>query len=567
MLKALLLALLMGLKSLGVNAVCYREDWSDSFEREGLSTCQHYIRKFQVNGDVANGRLGLLEGAECCSAPPPWISSKLQTVHANWWDSFNSRGAVACPEGFFLRGLKRTGGSPGYLYNLEEGRCTKPADHPRHYKSCYTEDISLCIRRNGLCGCRESYFIVGLERDECQELQCIKKLKCCSMLDQIEPLTGLGKVKERIMDVTQSNMALLGHILGYGWAGGCREPYVGEGYNRVGDTWEADESSGCNGYMSDYRLNMVYGNWDFELVNMNKGIQVTTQLEPETIDSGTSINNDSTPLTVQLSKMFTVTRQVTHTVTDTWEETHNFGVNFKYAAYGASAQLYYDFLYKTSKTTVTNNNIEDVKTFTVNIEKTQEPHTVKKWKLMLSKSRTTLPYTATIRVKFSVDFQGFLRWGGGRNGQDTNYHHQYRGSEDRPSFHYQFGDKSVPFYEALKEQSNKNSLPWEWFNIKSKYPVAQALIDDLVNEKHYQFTLNGEFEDIMGTSVDVVWGPVTKRKRELSPLKFSNPIFRENRIAELGPHDLPVHVDKPNIFLDTAKICEFDVPVNISYLV
>ena len=80
---------------------------------------------------------------------------------------------------------------------------------------------------------------------------------------------------------------------------------------------------------------------------------------------------------------------------------------------------------------------------------------------------------------------------------------RYRGSGDRPTFKYRFGSSSTPFYTALKEQSDRGERPWQWSNMKNRYSSAQSVINSLCDEKRYEFTLTGKFEDVVGNQFNI----------------------------------------------------------------
>ena len=45
--------------------------------------------------------------------------------------------------------------------------------------------------------------------------------------------------------------------------------------------------------------------------------------------------------------------------------------------------------------------------------------------------------------------------------------------------------------------------PWQWSDMKNRYSSAQAIINALVDEKLYEFTLTGKFEDVVGKGFQV----------------------------------------------------------------
>ena len=88
-------------------------------------------------------------------------------------------------------------------------------------------------------------------------------------------LTSLSDVKTRVMDVTMQDLALLSHYLGYGWCSGCRAQWVGEDFRRSGDSWHPDKKGPCNGYKSDQRLQLHYGDFKFSVKDIKYGYAVT----------------------------------------------------------------------------------------------------------------------------------------------------------------------------------------------------------------------------------------------------------------------------------------------------
>ncbi|CAL1533922.1 unnamed protein product [Lymnaea stagnalis] len=184
-----------------VSSSCRKSDWLLSFDKTGLSSSDSdgdYIKGFFRNHLRQGGHdsLSLLEAAECCSKTAPWKTSKSLTFYADWWtilDSINSWGL--CPAGYFLQGLYRNEDNRGWLHNLEEGRCSKPAEHPSTYGECYNEDIGVCFDNIVLCKCRDGYFVTGLYRGGCDELFCLEMLRCCKMASAPEQLDEAYKVK------------------------------------------------------------------------------------------------------------------------------------------------------------------------------------------------------------------------------------------------------------------------------------------------------------------------------------------------------------------------------------
>ncbi|EDO29913.1 predicted protein [Nematostella vectensis] len=220
-------------------------------------------------------------------------------------------------------------------------------------------------------------------------------------------------------------------------------------------------------------------------------------------------DNEDHEVTGTVSEQVESTRTVTHTTTSSWKKTHGVGIELSYtppgATGGAGVKASYNFNYEKSSTQTDSTANTQKYTSTVTSTKTLKPFTAAQYRIMLTKTRTTVPYTATIIVHFSAELDGFLRWGGGKDGDSTNYHYEHRGSNRRPTFKYKFGDSSTPFYSALKKQSDRSMRSWEWHEMKARYSHAQTLINALTDESKYEFTLTGQFEDVIGHHVDIHW--------------------------------------------------------------
>ncbi|XP_059166186.1 uncharacterized protein LOC131948602 [Physella acuta] len=507
-----------------------------------------------------NNPFEILENAECSTRNWPWKNSTTQTVYADWSILKSDRSWANCPAGYFLSNMKGQKNSNGHLHNIEQGICSKPADHPPYYGHCEHVIISDCSKNNYLCRCNNDYYVAGIYRGTYNKLYCLEKLRCCKTAGGTEELDELYKVKTRIMDTTMSDMANLAHYMGYGWCSGCRAEYVGEDFRRSGDIWKADTSGRCEGVKSYERLKMAYGDWSFGIKDIKYGTPVIQDLTPETIDFGTIYNNDPTDATKIMTRYETSVRSVTHTTTSSWKNSDELNVQVSYtppsATGGVGVSVGYKFNYETSTTTSDETKKEQSKNFLVNTEKTFKPKSASKWSLVLSKTRTSVTYTATVIAKFTCELQGFLRWGGGSHGRYTNYHYQYLGSEKRPTFHYRFGDSSIPFYTALKRLSETNSQPWLWNDIKNAHPSAQNLIDNLCNESRYIFKITGRFDDVIGKHAEFQWEPAPLRKRSADRGKDVPDVIHQNstHVAMALPNDVPlVKLEPPKVNIEVVN--------------
>ncbi|RUS75395.1 hypothetical protein EGW08_016834, partial [Elysia chlorotica] len=184
----------------------------------------------------------------------------------------------------------------------------------------------------------------------------------------------------------------------------------------------------------------------------------------------------------------------------------------------------------------------------------------------MAKTRSTLPYTAKVLVRFSTELQGFLRWGGGGKSTTTNYHESYRGSGDRPTVNYRFGSASLPFYTDLYRQSTQAQRPWLWYDLKSNRAGAQGVINQLVDENKYTITLTGRFEDVIGKQVQFTWSQPAKRSLP-EPGKDDSSHKTIITVAKAGPTDPPApNPDPPTVDepANNSTTIDIDIPMEMA---
>ncbi|KAK6986687.1 Biomphalysin 3 [Biomphalaria glabrata] len=545
-----------------VRPQCTYSNWGTSFDKKGQSKCNEinaYINGLDRNvvSNWGDDPLTFLEGAVCCQPPSPSNNVEQQVVYDDWTPALDKDYSWAfCRVGYFLQGLYRSDtGWPhfkGYLFNLEHARCTKPANLPLNYGTCQDVDISSCMSRQGKCSCPGGYFMTGLYRADGDDLYFLKKIRCCTLPAKELVMDEKSKIQTRIMDTTLWNMATLAHYLGYGWCYGCHGMAVGEDFNRNGDTWAADTRSfwgtSCDGDKNGERLNLVFGDWGFAVKEIIYGKSVIEDLQAESVDSGVVYNRASSPVTESIERTKTIQETVTHSTTSTFTNSHELGIelNFEYASVSGKASYTTKFEYSTSSSNT--KTLDKTEGFTKQSSITLGPMEGAKYEVIMSKSRTTVPYTAIITTKFSTEMKGFLRWEDG-NG---NFHQQHRTNSGRPSYNFRFGNANIPFYKDLKKQSDNNEGVWMWGMLFQKFPDARRVINRLTDETQYQFTLTGKLEKVEGTSINVKWQKVKLNRRDVSNDKVSARNIA-TYIAKSGPADKPAVVEYPKVNLNNQE--------------
>jgi hypothetical protein len=288
--------------------------------------------------------------------------------------------------------------------------------------------------------CKDGYFITGYHNTSCKGvnplkkytliekttsgLECIDKLKCCQMVDTPPPPKNFEEIKTRVMEETLRPLAKLAFYLGYGWPLGCRADRGGEDFKRDGNSWVADTTEPCEGYEADQRLKIHYNNFKLETTDVKYGEPVIDKLkpQPQTNQVLDVTNDSSSPLKKSFTAIKKKVQSVTMTATSNWEMSNEVGISISYNAglFGASAD--YKFSYTNGKSNSKEQGKQEETTEEISFTKEIPPYTSTKYRILLTKTRKTTPYTATIILNFSVEFEGFLRWGGGKDGDYTNYH-------------------------------------------------------------------------------------------------------------------------------------------------
>ena len=479
---------------------------------------------------------------------------KLQNWRMKFFPNSSDNRWSTCSSGYFLQGLYRSDGDD--LHNIEYGKCCKPANHPYLWGGCYHEDIKSSFNKKGWSKCSDGYYMTGLFRGTCNKLSCIEKIKCCMMYLNPPVLTSLSDVKTRVMDLTMNDLAYLAHYLGYGWCGGCRAQYVGEDFRRKGDEWHANTAGPCDGYKANHRLKLKYRDFKLSVKDIKYGSPVNQTLQPTVFSSGKIDNDHATTLEYKHEEKISSVRTVTHTTTSSWIYAHELGIKISYTPPGATggigSNVNYKFNYEKSSTTKDSTSNKQHKSFELELEKTLNPHSAASYRIMLTKTRYTVSYTATVIAHFSAELNGFLRWGGGSSGNSKNYHNDYKGSGSRPTVNYRFGSARTPFYTDLKTQSNRNMLPWLWTEMKNRYSGAQDVINLLTDERRYEFTLTGKFDDVIGQHAEVRWTTENLDRKKRS-LIGKQPLDEEGFSESLSDEDPPETFPAPPVVTITPR--------------
>ena len=343
---------------------------------------------------------------------------------------------------------------------------------------------------------------------------------------EIPQLDSLDGLKQRVMDTTMSYIGQLAGWMGYAWSGGCWSYWTGEDFRRKGDTWEStyrSDNCGLNGGpKKDVRLKITYENFAYTLkdVKFGESIKPPISLEqekklinsPDRSYSKVAYNRKSNPgYSSEVQIDMRVASTLKNVQRSSWDSKFGMEAGMEYqppsatGGVGFSAKTSFSYQWGGDEEDVTVN--EDWHTLKVKEKKKLPPKTFAQWHAFKKPQKVTIPYTATVVPTFSVKLEGYMTWGGGYHGRNTNFHQEHRGSGDRKVVEHTFGSAKKPFYEDLKDQSEQNMYPWQWHALKQRHPYAQYYIDELTKKDLYAFTMVGQFEETTENEIKSYWYP------------------------------------------------------------
>lgn len=501
------------------------QNWGSNFKKDDETSCGgngiYNIVGFERDG---TDNLDGIKKVKCCERDQTFWNQPTLCQMPDWTKSMDGTGRSTCQQGFFLRGLYRSNGNN--VGNIEWGKCCKPSHHPYHWGGCYNEDVSGTFNKAGLSECtREGYFIAGFETTASSgKLSSIKKFKCCKMVDEIPQLKTMDQIKQRVMDATMFNIGQLAHMMGFAWSGGCWAKYAGDDFRQKGDTWEsAYRSKWCtgNGPKKDVRLKITYSNFAYTMKDVKFGKSITQSIplgqeqklmkSPDSSYQKVVSNRKSTDTVSEVEIHIRSARTLKNVKTTSWDSNIGIEVGFDYEPPGITGGVGFStktsFNYQWGGEEEETTDEEDWHILTVTEKKQLPARTFSVWNGFKKPQKVTIPYTATIVLTFTVKLEGYMRWGGGYHGNDPNFHQEHRGSGDRVSIEYTFGNDQKPFYEDLEEQIDQNMYPWQWHALRQLYPDVQYYIDQLLNVDLYSFTMAGQFEESTENEVKSIWHP------------------------------------------------------------
>lgn len=345
-------------------------------------------------------------------------------------------------------------------------------------------------------------------------------------------------------------ISYLGHYLGFGWAGGTGSRYIGEDMvvERVNeDTYSIyapyDKNDPyADGYWAHKRLKVKVK--DIKLVSNPadlklKEVQVY-DLEPVSNLGGYAYNCGETEDSVPVSIAYSDTRSWSKTDATTLstkvaiENTHKVGLPF---IGGAETKI-------TVEAGV-NHTWENVKSGSETIQQTAQynavlsPMSKRYISLTVFKQKADIPYELFSYLKYSTEFNGFLRWSG-------NAHKDH--PTNRPTVTHQFGSADgLSSSQKILDEYDHAHIPgystWDWNWMKNEFGQSGLtwVLANVANRKYggiltgkFTTSHSGNFELVGGLEEDLTAQDIAQQCRKSSPRDLNAEFTQVTPSSDIG---------------------------------
>jgi len=248
-----------------------------------------------------------------------------------------------------------------------------------------------------------------------------------------------------------------------------------------------------NDYDWQHKTNLEFFDWTVEISDIIWGKPIITDLKPLKLDT-IEYGSQATPMTVTIGTTSTETTTITDS--QTWGVGAGVEVGFKWGQKDSwEANVKGTFNGKFDSTH--SNQVTSTFTTSTTAQIVLPPNRINCINQMVFNQRTSLPYTARVRVVPKLRFQnGFTKWGGGgnyRNNPSTNARKVGFGNGER-----NYGDMNFSRCDEIREDARANADPWEWTLCMQRVPWLQTTLDTLADPTKYEVFVKGKWEGITG---------------------------------------------------------------------
>lgn len=299
-------------------------------------------------------------------------------------------------------------------------------------------------------------------------------------------------------------LALLAHILGFGWCNGTRSQYVGGDFDvsKSGSSYILQaryhrDDPFADGYWSNRRLRITLSNFVvlIDPLKLSFGKPFITDLQPSTLSTILAENPSKNEAQITKTTSVQLAKTISHSTSVSFTEGLKLSAMQKVSIPFAESRISEEFSFSStqgwsdSESTTTSNTESDSCTVKV------PPHSKVHIRVIAERTKSEVNYTGEAFVEFDVAFEGFLRYSGNaRKDHPTG----------RPIVKVQFGNEKKHGLEDIIDKYEHRHIPdyseWDWNWIETNFPGNVGMIVQFL-KGGIGTRLSGKFKKVAGTNV------------------------------------------------------------------
>lgn len=328
-------------------------------------------------------------------------------------------------------------------------------------------------------------------------------------------------------------LALLAHVLGFGWCGGTRSQHIGGDFDvsKSGTSYILQARYNKNdpfsdGYWADRRLKITLSKF-IVLIDPSKlsfAKPYITEMEPSTLSTSVATNfSHETAANTTCTASYQLAKTVTHSTNFSFTEGVKISAKQKVSIPFAESEISEEFSFSSTQGWTNSESTTESETLAkscnVEVPRRSKVHVA----VIVERTKSEVNYTGEALVEFDVAFEGFLRWSGnGRKDHPTN----------RPTMKAQFGSEEKHGLEDIIDQYEHRHIPgysdWDWDWIEKNFPGSMKMIVEFL-KGGIGTRISGKFKKVAGIDVHFNIG-------EAEPL----PDTAVAQMAQVGIASLPL---------------------------
>ncbi|KAI1105451.1 Aerolysin toxin-domain-containing protein [Jackrogersella minutella] len=315
----------------------------------------------------------------------------------------------------------------------------------------------------------------------------VRRAQGISFIKDVSDRSATSKVETEVIDKVKDNIARLASLLGMSWIGGDTpfgHSISPDGKARSHLLRNDDKPSG---YDSDHRTSLRFDDWRVEFSDFIFDDPIVQEMEPVAVNTMTvPRQGKDTTTTVSIKRVESETISNTNELMFQASTEYSTSAGIEGVA-SASVKTAFQGGGRFSETKDNQISFEVDYANPVLCPANRET-TIQ---LLVFKQKTSLTYTAKMKIVPQVTFTGgFTRWGGGDN-ENPNF---YRGhSRERV-----YEDIKNGYADELKAKAAANADPWDWKGCMDKHSSVQRYVNCISDSSNYETYVRGKWEGISG---------------------------------------------------------------------